>query len=80
MMTQPAQPGCGSGCLRVVVGFAVLVFALSVFGNSCGPDTSPSVPTSPSRPAPVEEPGYLPALCEGRDYVEYDDCKIFGDE
>lgn len=74
MAPQVPQSGCGPGCGSMIVGFVVLVFAFAVFGSSCGPDTS-SVPSTPSRPAPVDPQPGLPGLCEGRDFVEYDDCK-----
>lgn len=74
MAPQVPQSGCRTGCVQMVLGCLVLAFVLSAVSNACGPNTS-SVPSTPSRPAPVDPQPGLPGLCEGRDFVEYDDCK-----
>ncbi|MFE1104129.1 hypothetical protein ACFW4K_26755 [Nocardiopsis alba] len=67
-----ASPSWGCGCLVAVVAAILLLPGI----GSCSPSTSPSPP--PSNPIP--HPTYRESLCEGRDYLENDDCKIYGDE
>ncbi|MFE1104128.1 hypothetical protein ACFW4K_26750 [Nocardiopsis alba] len=59
-----------------VMGFLVLAIGLVIALMSiqdAGSSSQPSTPSLPARQAPVDAPN-LPALCEGQDYVDYDDC------
>lgn len=51
----------------------MIVVGVFVWAAACTP-SSPSPPVSPSQSTPVGDPG-LQSLCEGSDYLKYDDCK-----
>lgn len=82
-MTGQLPPSPGDGCAKRVGWAAAIVFAVWVGAQTCGADSSPSPSLSPSPgslPAdPIEVPRYR-SLCEGEDYLHYDDCIYFGDE
>ncbi|MFE1170441.1 hypothetical protein [Nocardiopsis sp. NPDC058789] len=79
---------CVSGALVVTLALLVLVLVRPLEGGDVQEDEEASssgrarLPASqvnpypaPSDPEPAVEPTYMQSLCEGRDFLEYDDCK-----
>jgi len=61
------------GCRETMGCLVLIVVGVFVWAAACTP-SSPSPPVSPSQSTPVGDPG-LQSLCEGSDYLKYDDCK-----
>ncbi|MFE3475695.1 hypothetical protein ACFXOI_29435 [Streptomyces bacillaris] len=67
MSEQPKTYPC---CAIPLFLFAVLVIAGSCAGGSDDAEDAPT-PTVPT----IQDPGYSDSLCEGDDYLVYDDCR-----
>lgn len=67
----PQAPG--EGCAKRIGIAAAVMFVVWVGAQTCTSQSSTVAPPSPT--GPVEQGPYLQGLCEGRDFVEYDDCK-----
>lgn len=77
-VTSQQQPGCAQGCggcLGLIIIAAVLVLMIS----NCDGGSSSAPAPAPVDPDPVHTERQGPSLCEGMDYVNYDDCKDFED-
>lgn len=69
---QPARPsGCGIGC-GLVTMFLVI---FGVVGACTSSDDEGAQYDSPGITDSVRDPGYADSLCEGADYLYYDDCR-----
>ena len=63
-----------SGCTIGCAAFMWLMVVLSIIGACSGGDDPPQ-DDNPGITDTIRDPGYTDSLCEGSDYLYYDDCK-----
>ncbi len=63
-----------SGCTIGCAAFLWLMVVLSIIGACSRGDEAPVQDDGPRFTEPLRDPGYPGSLCEGSDYLYYDDC------